>query len=665
LSFSRRLVPPLLACALLLGVSAASAEAATFCVYAPDPCTGTTEPSLQAAIDAAAPDGGGTIRVGFEAPLTAGSHETIRIAAGNAVHIVGDMIDELGLPALVQVGGAAAGQSPVVIDEPGAEITDLGLSDGTTADAPVVELRSGTLSGVRVQASADGATALHLAGGTLRDGTSVDGAGTGVLADGATATIEDTDIFGLHGLDSAAGALTLVRSVVEGDSTALRVTAGAVTSDDSFFSPSDWYGDPDPAARLVDVAPAAGDAVSVTLRSATLDAFDLSGSGLAATCAGGGATADVTLTDALAVRAGTSDLAASGAGCTMHLDHVQFGTRAAAAGGAVYDYGVSLFQRPGDATLLERWDQYAQPSWHSPARNAGSARALAAGETDVLGNPRVVDGARDLGAIEYQHRAPVADIEADQDTVTAGEEADFDDGATRDPDHETLDEQFTLDGMPLPAFSWDDWDGIAEIPAQAQDGDGFAWFTPRAPGAHSIGLTVTDPSGLSSSARQDVQVVAGPVRPPGRAGRTGTTTTPVAPVPAAPQPAAPTAPQIVPYTGRGLQIAFGNTRRLTAGGRLPVALGCMQDSTCTGVVRVLLAGTRTSDRPVAIGRLDYSLRAMQSKTYNITLSKAGRRAIVHSAGKGRRVLLAAYRHAGRGLRQFALVNGTVRVAKRS
>jgi PKD domain len=120
---------------------------------------------------------------------------------------------------------------------------------------------------------------------------------------------------------------------------------------------------------------------------------------------------------------------------------------------------------------------------------------------DLLNAPRPVDGdgvegpRSDMGAYEYQRQPPHAAIVAPS-TATIGAPASFSAAGSSDPDP----------GDVL-TFSWDFGDGGTA--------EGFApQHTYSKGGTFAVKLTVTDPTGLSSSATAQVQVPAAAGNPP-------------------------------------------------------------------------------------------------------------------------------------------------------
>ncbi len=127
-------------------------------------------------------------------------------------------------------------------------------------------------------------------------------------------------------------------------------------------------------------------------------------------------------------------------------------------------------------------------AWSSPLVDASSITNVGAGSstTDLDGNPRVVTFTHsstpvDLGAFEYQHRAPVAVAKVSPSGGAPGASVSFDGSASYDPDPgDTL------------SYAWSFDDGTRASGATVTHS--FA-----TPGQHSGTLTVTDPTGLSAS----------------------------------------------------------------------------------------------------------------------------------------------------------------------
>jgi hypothetical protein len=120
---------------------------------------------------------------------------------------------------------------------------------------------------------------------------------------------------------------------------------------------------------------------------------------------------------------------------------------------------------------------------------------------DVDGNTRVVDGDStlgahsDLGAFEYQHRAPVIALKGDS-ALIPGQPGEFDANGTADPD----DEGFT--------YSWDFGDGSPPVTSSLKVHHAYA------AGHFELSFTATDDAGVSATSTLGIEVMATYVPPP-------------------------------------------------------------------------------------------------------------------------------------------------------
>jgi hypothetical protein len=135
----------------------------------------------------------------------------------------------------------------------------------------------------------------------------------------------------------------------------------------------------------------------------------------------------------------------------------------------------------------------------SPLIGAGKPGPLAPGEfaTDLAGDPRIVDGARDVGAYEYQRAAPVVSATGTSLTVEAGVPVSFGGSAS------VIEPGDAIDG-----YQWTFDDG-AGVPAGATATHAFATA-----GTHTATLTATDVVGVKGTAVVSVVVTARPPLPP-------------------------------------------------------------------------------------------------------------------------------------------------------
>jgi PKD repeat protein len=132
----------------------------------------------------------------------------------------------------------------------------------------------------------------------------------------------------------------------------------------------------------------------------------------------------------------------------------------------------------------------------SPLIDAGTPSPLGLGElaTDLAGDPRIVNGRRDVGPYEYQWRAPAVTASASKAIVEIGKPVSFSGTAAS-----------VEAGDSIASYQWSFEDG-ATVPAGAGAAHAFA-----TPGAHSATLTVKDLAGLSANAVVNVTATSLPV----------------------------------------------------------------------------------------------------------------------------------------------------------
>lgn len=301
----RRLRAPLAAALLSsLSVAVPGAAGATFCVGSYRDCDGTPEPSLQAAVSAAA-DAPGRDRVLVG---VLGTDPGFTIAAGNAVDVVSN-----GDP----TGIILTGNARIVVDEPTAVIENLWFHGGGVA-APLIDLRRGTWRHGGSQ-SYPVDPVVRLGDATL-DGIQIQN-GTAVRAVGPGGLIKDSVLSGKTALVSSSDGLVVRGSRLEGvymtdpGGAAVRVTTGRVTLEDTDVSASGT------ATGLagVDVAPVAGGRADVVLRRAMIhgEGQPMPAVGVRATCPYG-ASAAVRLVDTEVTGFGIP-LQSAGSGCAVSI----------------------------------------------------------------------------------------------------------------------------------------------------------------------------------------------------------------------------------------------------------------------------------------------------------------------------------------------------------
>jgi hypothetical protein len=568
---------------------AATARAETFCVGAPAGCQGTTSATLQDALDGAAALPGAD-RVELDAGATV---HGFTIVAGNVVELVGVG----GVPTIVADSG-----DPVMIDEPQATVRGLRFETGGSGTPAPIDLRRGAIVGSTIVNGTAG-VAVRMVDGALRSTSmtsNVVADAVGVLADGGTATLQDTSIEDTTGIVADGATLTLNRVRVTAGAlsgpgstggSAMRVTGGTVTVDDSAFA---LAGDGDDAT--IDVRSPTG-ATAVSLRSVTVhpridDGRPASTQGVRAACSGG--TADVELLDSV-VTAYSPDIVSAGTGCVVDRQHAAYMT-AEASGGAMIDAGSFVFDTPVPGRT---WVELT-PTFGSILIDHGSGRPAAAGETDLNGLPRVVDGQRDIGAYEYQHRAPRITLQGDtlvgldtlQEFAVGGE----------DPDRDPVTVTWIVDDRPV----------VADDPNLP----GLLRVRFRSPGRHVVGVRATDSSGLSSQLEQIVKVVSGD-REDG----------PNTPPPPVRLPPVFTPPVFTSPVGPAVTATLVG-RRLGVG-PLRVKITCRRAVACAGTVRLT---AKVGPATLRVGRAPFRVGANGTAVVRIPVRAAARQTLRRHRG---------------------------------
>lgn len=471
----------------LLGVvlgAAAFAEnagATTFCVSDPGCVSagGTSEPDLPSAFTAASNDatppstvtvGPGTYGIGslvFNKPsqltvVGAGRSRTILTTSTGGLAVLGnsnDLVTSLslrgtgaGASQLLSLGGGTADNVDVNLDAPGT--------------AGVALFGTGTVkhSSVTVTGNAD-ATALE-----FETGPSI---------------VQDTTLTGPEGLVSG-GVTIMQRARVSASNFGARCQSTCLF-EDSLISMSSGSS----AGLLIDCLGA-----TVDLTGENLTVVGPASASVAARCGGGG-TAHATIDSSILRGASLYALSASTTGATAHAqidptydDYNSSSSSVSGPGAAITGPGAGSIN--ADPLFIDAADGDYRIPFNSPAVDTGNPAVLGLldSTTDLAGQPRVVGGRRDIGALEYQHQPPIASIAQDLTSAITGELVTFNGGGSSDPDPgDTL------------RYSWSFDDGTSASTSTVHHAFASA-------GTHVVHLTVVDPTGLSASASASVQVVA-------------------------------------------------------------------------------------------------------------------------------------------------------------
>jgi PKD repeat protein len=473
---------------------AAAAHATTYCVSQTDPCpAGTTsELSVQAALNAAATDSPGpnVVRLG------SGTYD----AAG-----AGFDYSTPGAPP-VQISGMGQGLTTLRADSSpgfvlrvaiaGSSVTDLSIAVRAPMTAGLV-LDNAAAQRVDVTGSGD---LPSTDGVQLNDGASFSEGGVSMPSSahaalsqgtGATGTVSDAHLTARIGLTAAtSGQPGLAARDVFINATDTGVLAPAtstITVDEALVL---MHGANPTALQSTNG--------SLTVRGATIVSLDRQGTGAAAT-ATGTSTAELTVQDAIVRGFDTaltrSSTSSARADLTAQYDDVHAtGGGGSGPGALTVDHNIDA-----DPQFVDAAHGDYHLSAHSPAIDAGGpCDSACASMHDLAGIATAIDGngdgsaVRDIGGYEYGHTPPNAAIAAPASvsvrTVTA-----YNGQSSSDAD----------DGDQL-SYAWTFDDG-----GQASGPIGFHAFTTA--GQHRVTLTVTDPTGLTSTAVAYVQVSADPV----------------------------------------------------------------------------------------------------------------------------------------------------------
>jgi PKD repeat protein len=469
-------------------VLVATAGADTFCVSDPDCVTagGTSEPTIQAAFTAAA---------AATPPLT--------VLIGPGIYSGSPTFNSTKQ---VTIRGAGEGQTTLMMSGQSVSLAIASNNDDVVSDMSIQV--SGTATGFQSSGvSLGGGTADHIAvtiGGT---------GGAGFVV--GPGTVTNSTVTALPGTPSTAG---------------VDVEGGPAIVQDSVFTAAIGIGGGSPLIAQRDVINATDKGVTCfgvcAVQDSVISMSSGSSYGLGSECSG--TSADASATNVTIVGPAPASAEARCGGASLHASltidsSILRGANAHALQAVTtgvgtmatitptyddYDPTTDAVSGPGNATIAQPGvgQLNADPMFVNPAsgdfRIPGNSPAVDHGNpapvgfldstTDLAGQPRVVNGRRDIGAYEYQRQPPTASINGYVQTVPAGTVDHFDGSKSSDPDPgDTL------------TYAWRADDGAT--------GTGSTFdhaFT--TPGNHTVTLTVTDPAGLTATASATVAITAAP-----------------------------------------------------------------------------------------------------------------------------------------------------------
>jgi PKD repeat protein len=551
------------------------AAAQTYCVHqAGFTCPlGTVDEgqNLQTALDDAAGNASTTsspnlitIAPGTYQPSTSGSGFSVTTA--NPLQIIGS---GAGQTTISDSGGGTA----LSVDGTGASstaVSDLTVSSSDTYD---IEVDFATLERVAVD-PIGAAEGIQMNDAAVKDTTvTLPGtSGTGILTSGGDAIdsneIDDVTVEGGSiGIRASAGT-TIHRAKLIGSSLPLFALAAAAYIDDSLLVGEDGMS----AEEL------SNEEGSINALNDTIVAGSNPVVGVESDSSGSGG-ADIQIINSI-VHGFPTAFQTSGSSATLEAS---FDNTDGAASGSNVSVSDAV---AGDPDFVNPGAGDYHLAWNSPLIDASSLSTLGpSSTTDLDGNPRVVSYTHastpvDIGAYEYQHRAPTAVASAAPSSATTGTAITFDGSRSSDPD----------DGDTL-TYAWSFDDGATATGATVT----HAFTTP---GVHTATLTVTDPTGLAS--QQAVSV---------------TETSPTAP------PSNPTAPPSNPAPPHLTVVG----KPSVTGNRVTLKLSCTGTIACSQihVVETTVEKQKKRKRTVQVASASLRLNPGQTKTVTLTLNGNG------------------------------------------
>jgi PKD domain-containing protein len=526
----------------------------------------------------------GALRVAAGNPSTASSPNVVTIGPGTyRPDVTGDGF-RVGTRNPLQVTGSGVGQTTLTDSGAQAVIALGGASGSATVSLSRLTVGGAAVDGVLISdgsvdhvavdpngPGSNGENGIELSASTVKDSTVTLPAGSNgsslLVTGGDSSSNEIDDVTvngGGAGLSATSGA-TIHRARLIGNRTALVVDSAPIYIDDSLLVggiEADNDHDAEGSILAVNDTIVAGDGSNVGAASVS---FLSSGS-------------DITLYDSI-VHGFRTSFETAGADATIEAANDNYDGTKAEAGSTISLSGRVV----GDPAFVDPGAGDYHLAWNSPLIDAGNTGLVSAvsSSTDLDGDPRDVAAIRsssplDLGAYEYQHRAPTVVTTAAPSSATTGTPITFDGAHSSDPD----------DGDTL-TYAWSFDDGATATGATVT----HVFSTP---GAHTATLTVTDPSGLSARQTATVTVIS-----------------PASPPPTTALGGAPTSPASAHLGVLGKPSVNGN--------KVTLKLSCIGSTACTGIQ---VTETANKAKQVAAARL--SLNPGQTKAITLTLNSKGK-----------------------------------------
>lgn len=483
---------------VLLAASAAwpasAAHASDYCVAPNTSCGGTNVASFEDALTAAA---------------TATDADRIFLGAATYLAPASTGFSYNAPLAPVEIAGAGSGQtiltgqiggSSAVLDlrpGPGSSVHDLTIRLPQNAAAGLAGLRGFGVAARRIevleaetQANARNGVELYegsLEGSTVRIGGVQNTAGV-FLGSGGEA-VRDSTVQGRAAVIAAYGG-SVERSLLYGSANGILADRFTTLITDSLISVTGRY--------AIVVAARPGQDTTVNADGVTLIGPGTPGSTgvVAANNVATDRKATVNLADAL-LRGFGQSLATFGTApgeARINAGYSDYDPAANASTGPG-GIGATNVTNVGDARFVNPLGGDYRLRFDSPLIDIGEPTPPTT-TTDLAGGARLVDGdavpgaRRDIGAFEYQARPPVAAISGPAAAVQ-GAQVSFSGTGSSDPDP----------GDPIASYAWT----VDGAPAGSGPTQTAVFQTA---GAHSVGLTVTDPTGRRSSATHTIAVSA-------------------------------------------------------------------------------------------------------------------------------------------------------------